>query len=390
MATNHSISSRHSPHNSRIFHFSDDSPSPLHNPDTSYLTSTPQLITYTPTLHKESWEQLKCTPTRTSVPASLWVPAAATPPTPRLRNDTPTPAASTPSSWVERRRPGQLVDRPLDVPNFRTNALSTTKSLSPDAALDKRSVSKATTAAGSDESVGSRTLSRQLGRDGQQVDEITPVQAPASAKIVSRPIQLDGVPEETRATQLDGVPEETGGMSHDAQPRSHYRRLLGSLRRIPSMLNLKQHKSPLDDKVAGDSTTDPQATQPSRPARVRAATQSKVRRWSLTSGRSKKNATAGRSSHESTRSLFDVWGIPNSRESRDGTRVDDNRYSHSSSGSPIVNPFADGIAEHNNTHAEAGAKEEWQGAMARKEAMAKQAVLYPYGGGAERTLHEVL
>ncbi|KAL8643972.1 MAG: hypothetical protein Q9226_008004 [Calogaya cf. arnoldii] len=372
MATNHSISLGHSPHSSRTFQFSDDSPSPLHNPDTSYLTSTPQLITATPTFRTESWEQLKCTPTRTSVPPSLWVPAATTPPTPRLRNDTPTPAASTPGSWREHRRHGQVVDRPLDVPNFQPNAPSNTKSLAPDTALDKRSVSKATTAADSEESVASRALSRQVCQDGHQVDEIASVQAPASAKIVSRPTQLDGVPKETRAIQLDGVPEETEGMSDNAQTRSRYQKLLGSLRRIPSMLNLKQHKSPLDDKVAGDSTADPQAAQPSRPARVRAATQDKVRRWSATSRRSKKNATAGRSSRESTRSLFDVWGIPQSRESRDGIRVDDSRNSHSFSGSLIENPFADEIANDNNTQAEGRAKEGFQ------ETMAKQAVLYEW------------
>ncbi|KAL8750688.1 MAG: hypothetical protein Q9199_006908 [Rusavskia elegans] len=383
MATDHSTGLRQSP---RAFQLSDTSPTPLHNPDTSYLTSTPQLLTATPTSHTESWEQLKGTPSRTALAPDIFVPADTTPRSPRLRNDTPTPAASTPGSWVERRRHGQVVNRPLDVPNVGTNPAGATESFPPDTALDRRSVSKATTAADSQESVGSRSLSRQVCQDGQQGDTPATVQAPALAKIVSRP------------TQLDGVPEESEGGSQTPQRRSCYQKLCGSLRSIPSMLSLRQRNSLPDDKVADDGPADEQAARPARPARALAATQDKAKWWSTASLRFKKNAVGGRSSRQSTRSslrgfLKDVssanstFGQSESRASPNPTRFDDNRNSRSfvgptfedDTGSPVEDPFADESAQDSETEARKRAEGRW------REMMAKQDVIR--SDGAVQALH---
>ncbi|KAI4225830.1 MAG: hypothetical protein L6R36_003627 [Xanthoria steineri] len=369
MATDHSTSLRHSP---RPFQLSDASPTPLHNPDTSYLTSTPQLLTATPTSHTGSWEQLRSTPTRTALaPIDIFVPVETTPRSPRLRNDTPTPAVSTPGSWVEHRRHAQAVDRPLDIPTVEANPAAASESFYLNTTLDRRSVSMATTTTDSQESVGSKALSRQACQDGLQVDT---VQAPASAKIASRP------------TQLDGVPEETEGVSQTPQRRSCYQKLCGSLRSIPSMLSLRQRSSVPNAKVADQGPADAQAARPARPARALAATQDPAKWWSTASLRFKKNAAGGRSSRQSNRSslrgLFkdtssanSTFGQSESRASPNLRRFDDNRHSRSfvgptfadDTGSPVEDPFADESAHDSETEARKRAEERWRKVMARQD-----------------------
>lgn len=377
MATEHSTGLRHSP---RAFHLSDASPTPLHNPDTSYLTSTPQLLTATPTSHTGSWEQLKSTPTRTApAPIEIFVPVESTPRSPHLRNDTPTPAASTPGSWVEHRRHAQAVDRPLDIPTVEANPAAASESFYHNTALDRRSVSMATTTTDSQESVESKSLSRQACQDGVQVDT---VQAPASAKIATRP------------TQLDGVPEATEEVTRTPQRRSCYQKLCRSLRGIPSMLSLRQKSSLPDDKVADQGPADAQAA---RPARALAATQDPGKWWSTASLRFKKNAVGGRSSRQSNRSslrgLFkdtssanSTFGPSESRASPNPQRFDDNRHSRSfvgptfadDTGSPVEDPFADESAHDSETEARKRAEERWRKVMAKQD--------LSHGDGAEQAL----
>ncbi|KAL8667764.1 MAG: hypothetical protein Q9168_007186 [Polycauliona sp. 1 TL-2023] len=340
----------------------------MHNPSTSYLSSTPQL-TPPPPARTASWQQLNVTPTRSRMPPAVYVPGPPTPRTPRLRNNTPTPAVSTPGSWVERRRPGQVVDRSLGPPPLEVDLpVETTGSSSSVTASDRRTVSKATTAADSQESFGDRLLSRQLCRDGQQLEaEVPSIQFPAQAKIASRPSQLDGT-----------TSESSGGKSGSPQRQGYCEKLRGSLRSVSSMLSLREKSAARDDKTSRKGPSN--NSQTVRPARPLAATQDKPKWWSTASLRTKKGAGAGRNRRQSTRGslrqLFASTDSSNgtmehsgSRTSPDATRFDDERHPHSFVGpkiegdtdSPVEDQFADitaaEIAEENESQAQSVRKD---------------------------------
>ncbi|KAL8870739.1 MAG: hypothetical protein Q9174_003284 [Haloplaca sp. 1 TL-2023] len=74
------------------------------------------------------WNELQGTPSRAAIPPGILVPD---PPTPRSRtagNDTPTPAMDSPGSWKQRKRTGEIVERP---PVLRLNPPSSAGSVSP-------------------------------------------------------------------------------------------------------------------------------------------------------------------------------------------------------------------------------------------------------------------
>ena len=332
-----------------VFRLSDDSPTPLHNPDTSYLTSTPELPTAPPTTSTQDWQPLQVTPRRSPrspLSPNIYVPGPPTPRTPRLHNNTPTSVASTTGSWVERRRQGQVVDRPLDVPKVRVTLPDSSEGYTPDTELDRRIVSRATTAADSQESVTSKPLSRQVCQDGQQ--EVDPaaasIQVPEAAKVASRPIQLDGAREESEETK------------HVSRRRTCCEKLYGSFRKIPSMLSLRDKSVLQNDK---NENNKPSNAREARQARPLDATHDKNNWLSNTSLRFKKRAANGRKHRHSVRgSLRGLFSNTNSSNgvsahSEDHTllnqtRFDDNRNPPSfvgptlegDSNSPVGEPFA--------------------------------------------------
>ncbi|KAL9627596.1 MAG: hypothetical protein Q9204_006455, partial [Flavoplaca sp. TL-2023a] len=288
MASYHSVKYGGSP---AVFRLSDDSPTPLHNPDTSYLTSTPELPTAPPTTSTQDWQPLEVTPRRSPrspLSPNIYVPGPPTPRTPRLHNNTPTSVASTTGSWVERRRQGQVVDRPLDLPRVRVTLPDSSEGFTPDTELDSRIVSRATTAADSQESITSKPLSRQVCQDGQpEVDRAAAsIQVPEVAKVASRPIQLDGAPEESEETR------------HVSRRRTCCEKLYGSFRKIPSMLSLRDKTFLQDDKIENNK---PGNARVARQARPLDATHDKTNWLSNTSLRFKKRAATGRNHRHSVR-----------------------------------------------------------------------------------------
>ncbi|KAL8997933.1 MAG: hypothetical protein Q9169_002926 [Polycauliona sp. 2 TL-2023] len=337
MAAYHYVSPRRSP---GAFRLSNDSPSPLHNPKTDYLISTPELPglpTTPPAARTPGWEELPprgVSQSRSHMARPIYVPGPPTPQTPRLRNDTPTPALSTPGSWVERRRPGQVVDRSLGPPRVRVNVPSgTAESSSLGEPSDRRSVSRATTAADSQESLGSRLLSRQVCRDGQQLDMgAASIQIPAAAKIAPR------------RSQLDGASDSTGGKSESPKRQSYCDKIYGSLRSMSSVLSMREKFR--DDKTANKGASNAQTVRPARPL---AATQERPKWWSTASLRRKKGPAVGRKGRQSgrgsLRQLFastdssslmtSPFGSRSSPDSTLVTRFDDERHPRSFVGPPV-------------------------------------------------------
>ena len=238
-----------------------------------------------------------------------------------------------------------MVDRPLDLPKVRTTLLNTGEGFTPDTDLDGRTVSLATTTADSQGSVGSKPLSRQICQDGQYLEPATAsIQVPALAKVVSRP------------TQLDGAPEESEEISHASRRRTCCEKFYGSLRKIPSMLSLRDKTSPRDDKVEDQKPSNARAAQQARPLN---ATSDKMNWLSNASFRMKKGTASGRNHRRSVRgSLRGLFSNTNSSNgmsahsedhtSLNPTQLDDNRNPRSfvgptlegDSDSPVEDPFA--------------------------------------------------
>ena len=324
----------------RVFRLSDDSPAPLNDPDTSYLSSIPELSSAHPAVRADSWQQLQSTPSRSPIAPGISVPRTPTPRSSRLHNDTPTPAATTPGSWRERRRQGEMVARPLNVPRVRVNPPDGVGSISPDMPSSKRSdSSRATTATDSQGSGGSRSISRQGHGDAQPVNTDVLIQFPPLARVASH------------SNQCDGTFEEREEVIPTPRRQTCLEKLCGNLRSIPSKLNLVEKKVPRDVEGGDKSPDNPPPA--ARSARSLAATQDKTKWWSITSRRSKQKSGPGRngrrSASSSLRALFKSTDSTSDSTARRGlTRFDDNRNSRSfvsptpehETDSPDEDPFA--------------------------------------------------
>ncbi|KAL8767328.1 MAG: hypothetical protein Q9209_006166 [Squamulea sp. 1 TL-2023] len=348
------VGSPNSPRTPKEFRLSDDSPGPLNNPDTTYLTTVPQLSTGHLTSQAGNWQQLVGTPSRSPIAPGIYVPGPPTPRTPRLRNDTPTPAATTPGSWRQRRRQGQMIDRPPRVPED-PDAISSI----PNMPSDKLSASTAADSRGSGES---KSDDRQGQLDPQRQTNDTLIQTPPPARVA------------LRSGQLDGTAEEAEGLSHTPNRQSCYQKLCGSLRSIPSKLSLKEKNVNRDIKEGGNSPADERRAKSARPL---AATQDKTKRSWMASLRSAKNSVRGLrhrgSASDSLSRLFNPTGSRNStsRQSESATPqdlipFDDERHPRTfvspkfidESGSPVPDPFPEiTAAEEREEREEREAKE---------------------------------
>ncbi|KAL8778272.1 MAG: hypothetical protein Q9213_007492 [Squamulea squamosa] len=329
------VGSPDSPRTPKVFRLSNDSPSPLYNPDTTYLTTVPQISITPPESHADNWQQLVGTPSRSPIPPGIRVPGPPTPRTPRLRNDTPTPAATTPGSWRQRRRQGQMVDRPPRVQED-PDAISSI----PNVPSDKLSASTATDSRASGES---KSDGRRGPRDTQRETNDTSIQTPPPARVA------------LHSSQLDGTAQEAEGLSHTPNRRSCYQKLCGSLRSIPSKLNLTEKNVNRDTKEDGNS---PAGVRPAKPARSPAATHDQTKRSWMASLRSAKKSVRGLrrrgSASDSLSRLFDTTGSRNSTSKRSESATpqdlipfDDERHPQTfvspkfidETGSPVPDPF---------------------------------------------------
>ncbi|KAL8798614.1 MAG: hypothetical protein Q9182_006526 [Xanthomendoza sp. 2 TL-2023] len=238
----------------KAFCFSGNSPTPLCSPSTTYLTSVPSIETPSTSSQRPGWQPLS------GATNDIYIPDPPTPRTPRLRNNTPTPAESTPGSWRGRRRQGQAVDRAYAPPRSRWQPPGEVNSTSPDMpfsasglpqspAEDARLTAPATLRSSSNSSNGS-----PVDSDAQSADTVIPVQNPA-ADIASHNDQYDGA-QDGHAT--------TRGSAY----QSFCKKLCDSLRSIPSKL----HLVPAKTKASNCAVERRGSSQDTLPARPLAAT----------------------------------------------------------------------------------------------------------------------
>lgn len=101
-----------------IFETSIDGPMPIHPPDTSYLTSMPELRQSTPELlgaenvPESRWKPLVGTPSKPPIPKDVFVPDPSPARTFSDTASTTTLPPSTPGSFIHQRRQGEYVPRP--------------------------------------------------------------------------------------------------------------------------------------------------------------------------------------------------------------------------------------------------------------------------------------
>ena len=121
MAREVSLDSQNDP---RRFSYSRSSPTSL-STNTTHLTSIPLMP---PVGRQRVWNELHGTPSRAAIPPGILVPDPPTPRSRRAGNDTPTPATDSPGSWRQKKRTGEIVDRP---PVLRLNPPGSVGSISP-------------------------------------------------------------------------------------------------------------------------------------------------------------------------------------------------------------------------------------------------------------------
>ncbi|KAL8719418.1 MAG: hypothetical protein Q9225_003583 [Loekoesia sp. 1 TL-2023] len=275
-------------------------------PHLQYPVATPQT---------RGWQPLQDSSSNPALPLNIYVPDPPTPRSQQLGNDTPTPAEQTPGSWRERRRTGELVERP---PKLRLNPPDSTLSTSPEIQPSPEEQSTSTaepeslsqqTYATPPELRGSSSSSSAGSEKHQhsQSDPEDPLPPPPLAKVASHHNQLDGASDEVEARRAP-------------KSRSSCQNSRGSLKSLPLQLKDLFSKEKTSHSNGSDS------------AKTKSLTQCKENQtwWSKTTGRFRKRkgqenkpvpGRAGqKSARNSLRHLFSSSAAPEqrSRESSSG------------------------------------------------------------------------
>ncbi|KAL9593846.1 MAG: hypothetical protein Q9219_007355 [cf. Caloplaca sp. 3 TL-2023] len=336
---------------------------------------------FTASVGNRTWQLLPSTPGDPTIPPNTYVPDAPTPRPLDLSNDTPTPAFPTPGSWIERRRTGELVERP---PTFRLNApdgtvftypeIQSTPEWQPTATLGPRSLDSGThipvaeatvpPAPGSrmnpPDNAASTSLNTQTIPEGQSTSTSVPELHPysnyqpssvvtksssssssksrkerkssSSTSSKSKKERRNSRPESnetvqrppaakvtSRHDQLDGAPDE-GEPRPAPKRRSSCQNLQGSLRNLPQQLKelFSKEKTNNNAKKAEDK----------KPAKSSTPKKENQSWWSRTTGRFRKGNDQGkktmpgrvgqRATRNSLRHLFSSSGAPDP-ESRESS-----------------------------------------------------------------------
>ncbi|KAI4126325.1 MAG: hypothetical protein LQ338_003802 [Usnochroma carphineum] len=307
----------------------------------------PQIKVSQPTSSGRGWRPLQDSPSNPPIVPDIWVPDAPTPRSYQSGNDTPTPAIPSTGSWRNRRRAGELVERPPP-PKIRLNPPESIVSTSPEiqsspewqSTLERQSSSERQSSPEQEwastrnterpnlqnheaapESQGSSSTSSgnsegQHSADASDPDD--PIRPPPPAKVASHPSQLDGALDE-------------GGPQRRRRHASGCKKLCGSLRRLPSQLTGMFKKEKTEDHK------DENTRETHRLGNPEAANQAW---WSKTArpfGKAKFRGTAPlpgrhnrRSARKSLRHLFSSLGAAN--ETSGGSSL---------SASREANPFDD-------------------------------------------------
>ncbi|KAL8714554.1 MAG: hypothetical protein Q9220_001502 [cf. Caloplaca sp. 1 TL-2023] len=217
------------PQNARLFSASGSCPTPWCDPKTSYLTTVPILAAATTTASQPppGFHLLRGTPSKTPIPAGIFVPDTPPPPSPLTRNNTPTPIDTTLlGSWAELRRHPEMVERPMvpqpNEPHMTANASSGLtlfdKFISPE--------QPEMTCSADPENQDSAANASNDSRSGHQhhVDDASGIQPPPLARVRTGHDQVDGAPEDSEA---------------EHKPRSNfsYACLCKSLKKLPSKVD---------------------------------------------------------------------------------------------------------------------------------------------------------
>ncbi|KAL8690477.1 MAG: hypothetical protein Q9218_004086 [Villophora microphyllina] len=220
-------------------------PVPL-EPSTTDLTQVP--FDPTPTSPGRKWHRLEGSSSRPPRQGDIYTPDPPTPPSRQLRNDTPTPAETTPGSWRGKRRVGEHVDRP---PALRLKELRSSDSMRMGIGQSHLDISPSEFLAHSHSTTDSSYVtaddiqaSAPSGSKGSQDHQDTPqpkgstqAQSPQTAKLAPPQDQLDGASED----------DET---RHNQYRRSCSEFCKGSLRGISKRFTglFKKERSSQDDK----------------------------------------------------------------------------------------------------------------------------------------------
>ncbi|KAL9003396.1 MAG: hypothetical protein Q9188_003722 [Gyalolechia gomerana] len=287
-------SSESLPLDPEVFGYLSNSLTPLHSPSTDYLVSTPQLQHPITTPQTRNWQPLRDPASSSIIPLNLSVPDPATPRSPSLRNDTPTPAELTPGSWRKRRRTGELVERP---PKLRVNPPDSMISTSPEiqsspeeepaSTADPESESGHSyvtppekpadpyvTASEVQHPSSSRSSASSTKAQPSRSELDNPLPPPPAAKVATHHNQLDGTADEH---------EPRRGL----RPLGSCEKLRGSLKRIPAQLK---------DLFSKDKTSHGDGDDGASQEALKSSTQrrDKATWWSKTTERLRKRDAHGK------------------------------------------------------------------------------------------------
>ncbi|KAI4142974.1 MAG: hypothetical protein L6R39_004758 [Caloplaca ligustica] len=219
----------------------------------------------------QGWRPLQDSPNNPPLPPDIWVPNTPTPQPHQSGNDTPTSAIPSTGSWRERRRTGELVERPrpprlsLYIPDSEISTSPEIQS-SPEWESTLERLSSPDRESSSKEPASSRNPERpdfqcpktvpELRRsssyssnDGEEhhgeeyLDPDDPPRPPPRAKNNPYPSQVDGAPDER-------------GSQRGRRHRGPCKKLCKSLRSIPSQLTSifnKEKKGDAKDENSGEA-----------------------------------------------------------------------------------------------------------------------------------------